>query len=303
MAGPHPRKGTWPAVTRLVQVGGLRLRLYLLYDDDEECARRLESFRRSWWSGLGGVLRGLDECLLDLDDAPSLLGERVGKEEAGHYIGALRAAANEIGLGRIPAEGKPNSLRIGYLPSGLAQAHAYLVRLDRAFAAAGAASSPASSREAMPRPTFVELASFGASVPDVDGTLADHTSWDPHIETLADARRRLKRDTEMTEAEIEAGLRGIMRVGAYRLPDTSARLERDATWVWWRIRYRWTYRRIAEEWLRTNPEPDWDLVPADPLVPGARPNPVALVQLAIERYAKKANVDVKTGQGRLSKRN
>lgn len=116
---------------------------------------------------------------------------------------------------------------------------------------------------------------------------------------------------------IETELARIARDGGYHFPDTTTRrngiwrLDRDALWVWWRIRHEWTYPQIADEWQQLNPG-DLRLRSRDD--PSARqweaeheretwtlPNAtdaVSLVRKAVMTFATRAHVDVTTGPGR-----
>jgi hypothetical protein len=303
-------KGAWPAATRLEQIAFHRLRLYRLYDDDAECIGEIQAFHRSWGPQVLLGLRGLDEnCLPDLDDADSVVAARIGEPEAAAYLSQLGTLAAKLGLGRIPAVGDPKPIPLGYLPSGVAQAHRYLIQLVRALRAEQAipelmelghhqATATALAAAGPPRPTFTSLASFGAGIPEVDISITAETCWDPRTELLSSARRRLRRQTTLSGAAIDARLRRIIDSGGYLLPDTSSRMDRDAQWVWWRIRHRWTYARIADEWLRLHPEEVWELEPPPDALPVNHPKHLSLVERAVARFAKKAQVDVVTGPGR-----
>lgn len=302
-------KGAWPATTRLERIGSHRLRLYRLYDDDAECVGELEAFHRSWGPWARHGLRGPDEdCLPDLPDATEVLVARIGECEAAAYLTELGALATELGLARIPAVGDPLPIPLGYLQSGVAQAHRYVVKLDQALRAEQAVpalvrlghdleTATALAAAESPRPTFTRLASFGAGIPDVDTSITADASWDPRTELFSSARRRLRRETKLSGREIDARLRRIVDSGAYLLPDTSPHMDRDAQWAWWRIRHRWTYPRIAGEWLRLHPDEDWELQPPPDALPVNHPKHVSLVERAIARFARKASIDVVTGPG------
>jgi len=136
----------------------------------------------------------------------------------------------------------------GYLHSGVAQAHRFLWGLDKALLWEAAPDTAKGSLPPVGRPTFVALASFGASIPVVDTSIAETAArWDPRTELRADARRRLRSETDLTRETIEAELNRIGEEGGYQFPDTSTqrsgiwRLDRDSQWTWWRIRRGWTY--------------------------------------------------------------
>ncbi len=314
----RPPKGLWPAVTKIQQVGASRLRLYEHYDRDEGLREALLGLHREWWGELGGRLRRLDDCLPDLEDAERQLADLVGAQPARNYLGDLRALAVQVGLDRIPMVGTPPAVIAGYLPSGIAQAHRFLWGLDKALlweaAAEGIGSVPA-----VRRPTFVSLASFGAPIPAVDMSIAGTGAcWNPRTELLADARRRLRNETELTREAIELELARISRAGGYSFPDTSTqrtgiwRLDRDAEWVWWRIRRRLTYEHIVREWQRLHPgdvrlqyrlDDDearkWKA--ENPHEAGSLMAPaeaIGLVRKAVATFARRARVDVGTGPGR-----
>ncbi len=316
-------KGLWPAVTETVQVAGLRVRLYEHYDRDDRLREALAEFHAESWAPLAPGLRRLSDCLPDLDDAESLLVESVDPRRGLDYLVALRALAAEAGLDRIPMFGTPPVVIAGYLPSGTAQAHRFLWHLDKALlweaAAAGIKGSPPPVR----RPTFVTLASFGAGVPAVDTSIAGTDArWDPRTEVPADARRRLRNETSLAPETIEAELTRIGEDGGYRFPDTSTqrggiwRLERDAEWVWWRIRRRWTYEQIAREWERLHPGDirlqyrldddvarEWEAAnPSEARTLAAPVEAVSLVRKAVTTFARRAGVDVRTGPGRRANR-
>lgn len=261
-----PPKGAWPATTRLEQIGFHRLRLYRHYDDDADCIRELEAFHRSWGARVRTGLHGPDEeCLPDLPDVTEALVAGGNEQEAAAYLVSLRALATKLGLARLPAVGNPSPMLVDYLPSGVTQAHRYVVKVDHALRAEQAipalielghdpATAAALVAEGPPSPTFTRLASFGAAIPDVDTSITADASWDPRTELLSSARRRLRRETTLSGRAIDARLREIVDSGGYLLPDTSPRMDRDALWAWWRIRHLWTYPRIAEEWQRLHPE-------------------------------------------------
>jgi hypothetical protein len=312
-------KGLWPAVTTIQQVAFSRLRIYEHYDQDVGLREALTGFHHQWWGELGGSLRRLDDCLPDLDDAERQLTDLMGAELAGNYLEELRALAAAAGLDRIPMVGTPPAVITGYLPSGTAQAHRFLWALDKALLWEAAAGSRIGSMPAVVRPTFVSLASFGAPIPAVDTSIAGlDARWDPRTELLADARRRLRHETDLTSDAIELELARISRDGEYQFPDTSTqrsgiwRLDRDSEWVWWRIRRRWTYEQIAREWERLHPgdfrlqyrldddearrwkvenphEAGMLMVPAEA---------VGLVRKAVRTFARRARVDARFGPGR-----
>jgi hypothetical protein len=302
-------KGSLPATTRLEQVGFHRLRLYRLYDDDVECIGALNAFQQSWGPRVRQGLRSPDEdCLLDRDDADRVIADLIGQRDAVEYLAALQAVAEALGLRRIPAVGDPKPVLLDYLPSGVAQTHRYVVKLDDAFRAEqavpalmelglGREKATALAAAGPPLPTFTSLASFGAGIPNVDISITADANWDPRTELLSSARRRLRRETGLSGRTIDARLQAIADSGGYLLPDTSPRMDRDALWVWWRIRHRWTYPRIADEWLRLHPDEDWDLRPPPDAVPGEHLRHVSLVERAIGRFARKALIDVVTGPG------
>lgn len=259
MIGRAP-KGLWPAVTDIERVAFSRLRLYERYDRDARIREALIQFHVEWWRRLGRRLRRLDDCLLDLDDAERQLADLVGLGPAHDYFGDLGALAAEAGLDRIPMVGTPPVVIAGYLPSGIAQAHRFLWHLDKALLQEGVQAGALRSARPVRRPTFVALASFGAPIPALDTSIAGTAArWDPRTELRADARRRLRNETNLTRKAIETELARIADEGGYQFPDTSSqrsgiwRLDRDAEWVWWRMRRRWTYERIAREWERLHP--------------------------------------------------
>ena len=317
MSGRAP-KGLWPAVIDIARIGFSRLRLYELYERDDDLREALIQFHGEWWSRLGGSLRRLDDCLPDLDDAERHLADLVGVEPAHDYFEALGVLATEAGLDRIPKVGTPPLVIAGYLPSGIAQAHRFLWGLDKALIWEAASVAAKGSLPPVRRPTFVALASFGAPIPAVDTSIAETDArWDPRTELLADARRRLRRETNLTRGTIEAELTRIADEGGYQFPDTSTqrsgiwRLDRDAEWVWWRIRRRWTYERIAREWQRLHPgdfrlqyrldddearkwKADNPLEAGSLMVPAEA---VSLVRKAVTTFAQRARVHVMTRPG------
>jgi hypothetical protein len=311
-------KGQWPAVTAIERVAFSRLRLYEHYDRDDRIREALIGFHGEWWSKLGHSLRRLDDCLPDLDDAEQQLAELVGVGPAHDYFAELGALAAEAGLDRIPMAGTPPVVIAGYLPSGIAQAHRFLWHLDKALIWEAA---PAGAKESLPpvqRPTFVSLASFGTPIPAVDTWIAGTDArWNPRAELLTDARGRLPDETGLARETIETALARIASEGGYQFPDTSTqrggiwRLDRDAEWVWWRIRRRWTYEQIVREWQRLHPG-DFRLQyrlhdgearkwkAENPLEAGSLMAPaeaVRLVRKAVATFAQRARVDVKTGRG------
>jgi hypothetical protein len=315
MIGRAP-KGLWPALTNIQRVDFSRLRLYEHYDRDDRLRDALVGFHGEWWTRLGRSLRRLDDRLPDLDDAERQLADLVGPEPTHEYLGHLGALAAEAGLDRIPKVGTP--LIAGYLPSGLAQAHRFLWGLDKALLWEAASVAAKGSLSPVRRPTFVALASFGAPIPAVDMSIAEtDAQWDPRTELLADARRRLRRETNLTRETIEAELTRIGAEGGYEFPDTSTqrsgiwRLDRDAEWVWWRIRRRWTYERIAREWQRLHPgdfrlqyrldddearkwKADNPCEAGSLMVPAEA---VGLVRKAVTTFAQRARVHVMTRPG------
>jgi hypothetical protein len=325
MAGVAP-KGLWPAVTDIERMAFSRLRLFEHYDRDHRIHEALIGFHGEWWSKLGRSLRRLDDCLPDLDDAERQLAELVGVGPAHEYLGELGAIAAEAGLDRIPMVGTPPVVIAGYLPSGIAQVHRFLWRLDEALRWEAAPAAARGELRPVRRPTFVALASFGAPIPAVDSSIAEtYARWDPRTELLTDARRRLRRETNLPRETIEAELTRIGAEGGYQFPDTSTqrsgvwRLDRDAHWVWWRIRRRWTYAQIAREWDRLYPgdihlqaraddlqaQADDEAaraeeveVPYEPWLMTTPAEAIGLVRMAVTTFARRAQIDVKTGPGR-----
>jgi len=315
MIGRAP-KGLWPAVTDIERVAFSRLRLYEHYDGDDQIRDALVQFHGEWWTRLVHSPRRLDDRLPDLDDGERQLADRVGPESAHDYLADLGALAAEAGLDRIPMIGTP--LIAGYLPSGVAQAHRFLWGLDKALLWEAAPVEAKASLPPVRRPTFVALDSFGASIRAVDTAIAGTAArWDPRAEHLADAQRRLRSETDLTREAIEAELIRIGEKGGYQFPDTSTqrsgiwRLDRDSEWTWWRIRWGWTYTRIAEEWerlhpgdLRLQPRDDdfareWDAKNAGELWRLEDPaDAVRLVRKAVTTFAERARVDFRTGPGR-----
>lgn len=319
MTGVAP-VGAWPAVTDIERVAFSRLRLFEHYDRDDGIREALTQFHAEWWSRLGRSLRRLDDRLLDLDDAERRLANLVGPEPAGAYLADLGALAAEAGLDRIPMVGTPMIAR--YLPSGIAQAHRLLWGFDKALLHEAARAGAIGPARPVLRQTFVALASFGASIPDVDTSIAGTAvRWDPHTELRADARRRLRSETDLTRETIEAELKRIGEEGGYQFPDTSTqrsgiwRLDRDAEWTWWRIRWGWTYARIAEEWERLHPGDHrlqsraddfaraWEA--KNPGESGSLEDPAdasRMVRKAITTFAGRAQVEIRTGPGRRARR-
>ena len=311
----RPAKGILLALTDIERADFLRLRLYVHYDRDDELQAALIRYHRDWWDDLGPGLRRLDDCLPDLDDALGLLVDTIASRRVPDYFRALVALAEETGLGRIPAVGRPPVTAVGYLPSGLAQAHRFLWHLDKALLYEAAPPNPRLSAEPIPRPTFVGLNSFGPPVPAVDTAIrGSDARWDPRSETRAVARHRLRAETSLSSEQIEGELDRIAADGDYSFPDTPterngiSRLERDAEWTWWRIRHRWTYRRIAEEWDRLHPrdvqlqvQQDRKLTREETREPWYMTNPteaVGLVRKAVGTFARRARIRVDTGPGR-----
>jgi hypothetical protein len=314
----RPPKGHWLAVTDVEQLGGLRLRLYECYDGDEALIRALVAFHSLWWDRIGSDLRRLDDCLPDLDDAEALLADQVGLRAATDYFREFRDVVANAGLDRIGMVGTPPVVAAGYLPSGSGQAHRFLWHLDKALLWERAVTELRTPPPLTRRPTFVTLSSFGAGVPAVDRTIAGTSArWDPRTELLAHARRRLHDEKDVDPETIEAELGRIAREGSYRFPDTSTRrdgvwrLDRDALWVFWRIRRRLTYVEIAREWDALHPG-DFHLQPRsddearkwdedNPQEAGSLVTPAdaaELVRKAVKVFAVRAGVDVRTGPGR-----
>jgi hypothetical protein len=299
-----------------------RLRLYEHYDRDEDIRETPLAFHDEWSGKLGGHLRRLNDCLPDLPDAERQLATLLGAEPAHHYFGGLGALAAETGLDRIAMVGTPPVVFTGYLPSGIAQAHRFLWRLDIALMSK-VAQAAMGSLPVDRRPSFVALASFGALVPAVDMSIAgSNARWNPRTELLADARRRLRNETNLTRRAIETELARIAGEGGYEFPDTSTersgiwRLDRDAEWAWWRIRRRWTYEQIAREWDRLHPgdlrlqyrlDDDearkWKAEnPHEAGSPIAPEEAIGLVRKAVNTFARRAQIDARTGPGRRASR-
>ncbi len=348
------------AVTPVERVAWARLRLYELYDANTSAAGALDLFRQAWWDPLAVVFRRLDDCLPDQRDAEDQLTQAARSDRilryrytpldiathtrgkwARRYLHELAGLAEDLGLSRIPMVGTPPIVTPGYLPSGTAQAHRYLWHLDKAllFERDAGAGEGAGLSES-PRPTFVRLASFWSPVPKVDLSIAGADArWDPRTEYRSDALRRLRRRKDLQVETIKRELDRISREGAYEFPDTItqrtgvSRADRDAQWVWWRLRFRWPYRRIAEEWENLHPgdilfqerrDRKSDDERADAGAPGRKavgvqaqqdketadevarePWPmekpedaVGLVRKGIGTFAEWARVDVTTGPGR-----
>ena len=307
--------GLWPAVTNVQRVAFSRLRLYEHYDGDDQIREALSQLHGEWWTRLGRSLRRLDDRLPDLDDGERQLADLVGPESGHEYLADLGALAAEAGLDRIPMIGTPAVA--GYLHSGVAQAHRFLWGLDKALLWEAAPDTAKGSLPPVGRPTFVALASFGASIPVVDTSIAETAArWDPRTELRADARRRLRSETDLTRETIEAELNRIGEEGGYQFPDTSTqrsgiwRLNRDSQWTWWRIRWGWTYTWIAEEWDGLHPgyhrlqsradafAREWEA--KNPGEVGSLENPadaVRLVRKAVTTFAERARVDFRTGPG------
>jgi hypothetical protein len=299
-------------------MGGLRRRLYELYDQDEAMIGALVAFHSLWWDRIGSDLRRLDDCLPDYDDAEARLADRVGLRGASEYLGEFRAIVDDAGLDRIGMVGIPPVVVAGYLPSGSGQAHRYLWHLDKALLSERAAPKLRTPLPPIRRPTFETLSGFGAGVPVVNTVIAGTTArWDPRTELLAHARRRLHAETELDLETVEAELGRIRLEGSYRFPDTSTRrdgvwrLDRDAQWVWWRIRRRLRYAEIAREWAALHPNDlhlqlraddearKWDQDNPQEAASSVEPaDAVELVRKAVRVFAARAAVDVRTGPGR-----
>jgi hypothetical protein len=195
-----------------------------------------------------------------------------------------------------------------YQRSGVAQAHAYLWYLDKHRLPGRA-----------PAPSWTALASFGASVPDVDMRIGPTgASWDPRTELLSDARRRLVADVGIDPDVVERELIRIVDQGGYRLPDTRSgggaidNLDRAARWTFRRLRTLDSYRAIAEGWEADHPgnilsrprDPEarrWDAEHPDETGPAFDPTMATdIVRKAIEQFAQNAEVDVRTSRGRRS---
>src|SRR5665811_1686549 len=238
---------------------------------------------------------------------------------AHNYLGELSAVAVEAGLDRIPMVGAPPVVIVGYLPSGLAQAHRFLWHLDKALLWEAAQVRAKESLPPVRRPTFGALAKCGTPIPAVETSIAGtDAQWNPRTETRADARRRLRDETGLARETIETELARIASEGGYQFPDTSTqrggiwRLDRDAEWVWWRIRRRWTYEQIVRGWQRLHPGDfrlqyrlhDGEarkLKAENPLEAGSLMAPmqaVSLVRKAVTTFAQRARVNVNTGSGR-----
>ena len=162
------------------------------------------------------------------------------------------------------------------------------------------------------------LSGFGAGLPAVNTAIAGTTArWDPRTELLAHARRRLHDETELDREAVEAELGRIRLESSYRFPDTSTRrdgvwrLDRDAQWVWWRIRRRLRYVEIAREWAALHPNNlrlqrrlddearKWDQDNPQEAASSVEPaDAVELVRKAVRVFAARAGVDVRTGPGR-----
>jgi hypothetical protein len=316
-------KGLWPAVTAIERVGFLRLRLYEHYDRDADLRDRLMQLQPAWWGWHGRSLARLSDCLLDLDDAEQLLAGRVGVNDARDYLAAIRALAAEVGLDRIPMVGTPPEILTGYLPSGVAQVHRYLWHLYNRLPREGAPPDANERFLRIPRPSFVALASFGAPIPVVDMSIAGTSArWDPRTELRVDARPRLRKETGLASEAIEAELTRIADQGGYEFPDTATqrsgiwRLDRDAQWVWWRIRRRWTYEQIAREWQRLHSDDfrmqyrladkvsrRWKAEhPQEAGTLLATREAVGMVRKAVTTFARRAQVNVVTGPGRQASR-
>jgi hypothetical protein len=316
-------KGQWPAVTEIERVAFSRLRLYEHYDWDDRLNEALIGFHARWWGGLGRSLRRLYPCLPDMDDAEAQLAGLTDARPAHDYLAELGAIAAEAGLDRIPMVGTPPVVYVGYLPSGIAQAHRFLWDLDKALMWEAAPVRAKGSLPPVGRPTFVALASFGTPIAAVDTSIAGTDArWNPRTELRADARRRLRNETDLARETIENELARIADEAAYQFPDTSTqrsgiwRLDRDAQWVWWRIRLRWTYEQIVRVWQRRHPG-DFRLQyrldddearkwkaenPAEAGILVAPTQAVGLVRKAVTTFAHRAQVNVKTGPGRRAGR-
>lgn len=316
-------KGLLPAVTRVEWVAFLRLRLYARYDEDHAVQDLLIRFHGDWWNALGTALRRLDDCLPDLPDAEQRLRNQIGSDAATAYGDGLRAIAIELGLDRIRQVGTPPAVIAGYLPSGLAQMHRFLWHLDKALLwEAALEDTPGLTSRPVSRPKFTGLNSFGTPIPVIDSAILKGTHrWDPREETRAVARRRLRRATDLAAEVLEAELDRIAREGEYLFPDLPTqrggiyRLERDAQWVWWRLRHRWTYERIYREWERLHPgdirlqlqaHGETDYVAQryeaeNPGVVGELTAPVqatSQIRKAVTTFAARACVDPTTGPGK-----
>lgn len=243
----------------------------------------------------------------------ALLTRAINNEAAASaYLRDLKALGEEAGLDRIPLVGTPLVVIVGYLPSGIAQAHRFLWHLDISLRGEQAVNDSPTLPPPMPRPTFAWLASFGTPVRDVELSVAGTVArWDPRAETLADARSRLRKDPNLCRETIDRELNRIADEGGYHFPDTSLRLGRDAQWTWWRIARRWTYAQIAREWERLHPGAirlqaqaddharEWEV--RNPTSAWTLTEPrdaVAHVRKAITVFARRARVDAKTGPGR-----
>lgn len=317
------RRGSQLAVTATEQVAGLRLRLYILYDDDVELRAAIEDFHEVWWARFGPQLRRLEEYLPNVDVAEQLLSVTIGAQFAAEYFQAIGSLAARSGLDRLPAVGSPPSRGFGtvrasgaegdYIPSGTAQIQKYLWHLDKAKLWEAAERNGSVPPGRVLRPTFAWLASFGTVVPKVDTSIAGTAAqWDPRVETLVDARRRLRRETPASGSVAEAEIERIVTDGKFIIPDTSSNLGRDACFLWWRIRYRLTYRQIAAKSMRDLPgllspptfadDPEtrsWNLEhPEEARRQGTPEEAIDQVRKAVRIFARRARVDRSTVPGR-----
>jgi hypothetical protein len=304
-------------------VAGLRLRLYILFDDDVQLRDALEHFHGVWWARFGPQLRRLEEYIPDVDGAEQLLSATIGAQSAADYFQAIGSLAARSGLDRLPAVGSPpgrgfdtvraSGAEADYVPSGTAQIQKYLWHLDKAKLWEAAERNEPLPSDRVLRPTFAWLASFGTVVPGVDTSIADtKVRWDPRLETLAAARRRLRREAPMSGSVAEAELERIVEDGKFILPDTSSNLGRDAWFVWWRIRGRLTYEQIAAKSMSDLPgllSPptfagdsevrSWNREHPEEATPDMKPREaIDQVRKAVRTFARLAGVDVSTAPGR-----
>ena len=317
-------KGTWPAVTEAEVIGARRLRLYLRYDRDPATMAWIDDLYTRFWMELAPTLRRFPVYLPDA--SASIAAAEMGADGAlvDEYLTALRWEARNLGFDRIPRVGPgPEQKRADatYQRSGVAQVHALLLHLDKHRLWEAAPEQFRLSGEAFPKPSFAAMASFGAAIPAIDLQVgATGESWDPRLETFADARRRIQMATGLPVGDVERGLQAIVAAGDYHLPDTRTvvggrnRLDRAATWTFMRLRHRWSYRVIAERWNERHPADfrlrpldaaagEWDVVHDgrdrldDPAQPFDATKAIDQVRKAVREFATNAAVDVGTSAG------
>jgi hypothetical protein len=97
------------------------------------------------------------------------------------------------------------------------------------------------------RPSFPVL-SAGAQIGDPTARVDLTLEWNPELETWPDARARLEREAMTAVVSLRSAAKATIADAGYTFDYDRPELTRDLCCLFWRMRFRWTWTKIAAEW-------------------------------------------------------